>query len=196
MHLTAAKTTFIRTRQFRFSFQATPVAALHNGTTNSGLCVASSGVWGGGGWRGGGYPGPCRAFGRLPGLPAGARSLRPGQLVCGCDAAQEQKPRTLEPIHASRLWSVRADAGRVCFFLNGRQTRRPGFAFRVFYGIVMVKCIFLMPCIAGETAPGAPDGVCVSSRVWTLAGFLLMIFFFFFCRYLTGVKFRGRSAKR
>lgn len=78
-----------------------------------------------------------------------------GQLVrlwCGTDVAQKQKPYTLESIHTMCLLSIGADTHQVCLFY--RQTLWPGFVFCLsFYGIVMVKCIFLMSCIAGETVP-------------------------------------------
>lgn len=77
-----------------------------------------------------------------------------GQLVrlwCGTDVAQKQKPYTLESIHPTCLLSIGADTRQVCLFVQTRSGL--GLFCLSFYGIVMVKCIFLMSCIAGETVP-------------------------------------------
>lgn len=82
-----------------------------------------------------------------------------GQLVRlwrGSDAAQKQKPYTLESIHPTCLLSIVADTHQVClffFFFFYRQPLWLGFVSCLFYGIVMAKCIFFMSWIAGGAVP-------------------------------------------
>lgn len=76
-----------------------------------------------------------------------------GQLVklwCGTDVAQKQKPYTLESIYPMCLFP---SLPFFFFFLQADALARVCVLFCLSCGIVMVKCIFFMSYIAGETAP-------------------------------------------
>lgn len=165
----------VHTRQVRLaqpSFKVKPVGPLHDGTTNSGLCVGSVGTG-------------CHA------LDASLGSRRRMLVQSRPARLRQWRSAGTEAAHTG-VYSLRASVSRPCrhrpslLFLNSRQMLRPGIVFCAFCGIVMVECIFWCHVLLGRRSPWAAGAVCFSSRAWTLAAFLLMIFF---CRYPTSLTF-------